>query len=297
MRTPLQSQVDDAPDHLIISEAGGACRAREPGPFRQIAVGVHVDDVGGAVGRQAHIQAGVVAQLHRRERRLGDLRDPGLHRRRQPLAGDRLGAAEFGRGLVPLAVEGDDARAAGRHLREVDLVERQDLNAAVGTSQQRDVDLAPFDVALDQRGLQVAGEHERHLTLERRAIVDDRVGRDPDRGVLARRLDDEREPERDLRDVGRGQHGRLGRRHAGAAQHILRLVLVHRQPERERRRARVGQPRALEQQRQQRLEIARAVDRLAKIEDHVGREVGDLRDGAVQIAADADRARVVSARR
>ncbi len=113
-----------------------------------------------------------------------------------------------------------------------------------------------------------------------------RVDRDADRGVLARRLDDERKRERDLRDVGRGQDDRLGRRHAGAAQHVLGLVLVHGKPERQRRRAGVGQPCALEQQRQQRLEVAGAVDRLAQVEDDVGREAGDLRHGAVQIVAD-----------
>ncbi len=83
---------------------------------------------------------------------------------------------------------------------------------------------------------------------------------------------------------GVSQHDGLGRRHAGAAQHLLGLVLVQREPERERRRARVGEARALEQQRQQRLEVARAVDRLAQVEDDVGREGGDLCDGAVQIA-------------
>src|SRR6185369_3414445 len=85
MGTSLGCEVDDTPDHFIVAETGGASGAGEStGVFRQIAVGVHVDDERRAVGPEPHIQAAVVAQLHRREGRAGDLRDARVYLSRQP---------------------------------------------------------------------------------------------------------------------------------------------------------------------------------------------------------------------
>ena len=84
----------------------------------------------------------------------------------------------------------------------IKLIKEQFIAAAVPT-EQGDVNLAPLDVLLDQRWLPVAGQHERDLPFQRGAIVDHRIGRDADRGILARRLDDERKGERDPRDVRR----------------------------------------------------------------------------------------------
>ena len=68
MGAPLEGEVDDAPDHFIVAETGGASGASEsPGAFRQITVGVDVDDERRPVGRETDVEAAVVAQLHRGE--------------------------------------------------------------------------------------------------------------------------------------------------------------------------------------------------------------------------------------
>src|SRR4051794_33373471 len=80
MGASLECEVDDTPDHLIVAETGGASGAGEStGFFRQVAVGVHVDDEGRAVSGEADVEPAVIAQLHRRERGAGDGRDARLH--------------------------------------------------------------------------------------------------------------------------------------------------------------------------------------------------------------------------
>ena len=183
MGASLESEVDDAPDDFIVTETGGAAGAgKSAGGFRQIAVGVHVDDVGGAVGREANVQAAVVAQLHRRER----ARAPRDSRRAATLPG----RPAHGTGFVPrysadvsshLRRERYDTRPPDGHLREIDLVQRQQIDAAVATPEHRHVDLASLDVALDQRGLTVARDHRGDLALEVGAIVHDRLRADAGR--------------------------------------------------------------------------------------------------------------------
>ena len=138
----------------------------------------------------------------------------------------------------------------GGHLREVDLVATAaDLMAAVAAAQHRHVDLAALDVALDQRRLAVAREHARPpgaRASARSCTTDSRA--DADRGVLARRLDDQRERQRHRRDVGR----RPGRPPRASARRRARstsfaLCLCSASPSVERRRAGVGDARALEQ--------------------------------------------------
>src|SRR6185312_440129 len=43
MRAPQEGEIDDAPNHLIIPEPGGARGPCEPCPLRQVTVRVHVD--------------------------------------------------------------------------------------------------------------------------------------------------------------------------------------------------------------------------------------------------------------
>ena len=131
MGAPLESEVDDAPDHLIVAETGGASGAGESaGVFRQIAVGVDVDDVRRAVGGQPDVEAAVVAQLHRGER--GRARPVAM---RASTSSGSAGAA------APASCRGTRARSPptspsnetmrglpGGHLREVDLVQRQQVD-------------------------------------------------------------------------------------------------------------------------------------------------------------------------
>ena len=103
MGASLECEVDDAPDHLIVTETGGAAGAGESaGTLRQIAVGIDVDDVGRAVRPEAEVEATVVAQLHRGERGPRHRRDACGDRRQARRARNRLRAAVFGGRLVPL---------------------------------------------------------------------------------------------------------------------------------------------------------------------------------------------------
>jgi len=71
-------------------------------------------------------------------------------------------------------------------------------------------------------------------------------------------------------------------------------VLVQREPERERTRARVRDALSIEQQRQQRLEAVVTADRSHRFENDVGREALMASTGSV--AGDAERARDEAAR-
>src|SRR5262245_5512041 len=106
MGASLEGEVDNAPAQVYVSEAGGASGSgKSAGRFRQIAVGIDVDDVGGAVGGEANVQAPVVAQLHRSEPRPRDGRDARLDLRGQSGAAHGLRSPILCRCLVPLRLE------------------------------------------------------------------------------------------------------------------------------------------------------------------------------------------------
>ena len=166
-------------------------------------------------------------------------------------------------------------RSAGI-VREIDLVTAADMSTPPSVRPSiDDVDLAPLDVALDQRGLAVARDHGGDLALRasaRSCTTDSRA--DADRRVLARRLDDQRERQRHRRHVGRRRQAEplpaWARPRARSTS--FALCLCSASAKRQRRRAGVGDARVLEQHRQQRLEAGVAAERLAQVEHDVGRE-------------------------
>lgn len=181
---------DDALDQIGIGEPAKRSRAADAGTVGQIAVGVDVDDVGRAVGGEAQIDACVVGQLEREE---GGARGGGAARGQ--LVGDvgahRARALVLLRRGIPLALVGDDARRAGGHPGEVDLVHGQRVER-LAVAHERDVELAAVDELLDEDRLAVARVHLGDARGELPLRLDDRAQRDARRGVLARGLDDAR---------------------------------------------------------------------------------------------------------
>ena len=95
---------------------------------------------------------------------------------------------------------------------ELHLVERQRAVA-----EDRAVDLAALDVLLDERGHLVLVEHRCDARVERGAVVDDRAGVDAARGVVERRLDDQRELEVEVRGASLRRRSRCRAGPAGRA--------------------------------------------------------------------------------
>jgi hypothetical protein len=182
---PRHGQLDDAFDEVSVRKL----RLRVPrrhGELRglvQPRVRVHLDDVRGAVGGQAHVDAGVVADEERLGRALRDALEPGHQRRivHHILGHELLGRLHL-RALVllPLRFLAGDPRHVGRKLRQIPFDGRQhDRRVA----EEANVDLAAVDVLLDERGgveLAVDGEDARHQLVD---AVDDGAGVDADGGV------------------------------------------------------------------------------------------------------------------
>ena len=130
MGAPQEGKVDDAPDHLIIPEPGGPRGPREPRPLRQIAVGVHVDDVGDPARPTAARRAARSRAAPSRRRRSPPPRRCGSAPR---ATGPRRGPAWCrGTRASSRPTCRRTRRCAGirGHLGEVDLVERKHLRAA-----------------------------------------------------------------------------------------------------------------------------------------------------------------------
>src|SRR4029453_6484037 len=91
----------------------------------------------------------------------------------------------------PLPATRRDPLAVRWHVREEKLPDRQRLKRLI--ADQADVQLAPFDVLLDDGGCADALMDERDPLLQLVVALDDRGLRDADGGFLGQRLDDQRE--------------------------------------------------------------------------------------------------------
>jgi hypothetical protein len=104
---------------------------------------------------------------------------------------DGLRPEIFDRARLPLCVIGDDVRLPLGEIREVDLLQRK--NPRLRKSEQRDVELAPFGVLLDEDRCLEQIEQLVDALPQRCFVVHDRLGPDARRSVLLRRFDDKRE--------------------------------------------------------------------------------------------------------
>ena len=69
MGPPSECEVDDVMNEVAVADTRRAARPGEPGVCGEVAVRVDVDDERRAVGVEAQVEAGVVAQLQGGERR------------------------------------------------------------------------------------------------------------------------------------------------------------------------------------------------------------------------------------
>ena len=176
--SPGESEIENSEDDVIIREPGRPRRSRKsPCLVRQIAVRVHVDDVGCPIGVKPDIHAAVVPELERVESPAGRCGDRVLQVWRQ-IAEDGLGARELHRAFDPLAFERDDARPISRQRGEIDFEKRQHLGQGARATEQRDVDLTALDVPFDQGRLSVLGDDVRDAVRARAPGRDDRFAVD-----------------------------------------------------------------------------------------------------------------------
>src|SRR4051812_46143467 len=262
----LERELDEAVDELGVRDPGGLEELRVDARGREAGDRVELVDEHLAFRLDEEVDACHPLALAGDERPHGEL----LHQLDRLLVEARRGSRGH-----PLALAGDE-RPHGELLHELDrlLVEaRRDhevhpalfvlrrVVVPVGScravrddlpGQRRErllvaehaaLDLDTFDELLDQHLLVVLeGERDGRRQL---LLV---VGlRDPDRGAQARRLDEDRVPERVLRPLSLPQGDVVRDRHAAVAHDRLEDVLVHCERRAEHARADVGHARELEQ--------------------------------------------------
>lgn len=114
------------------------------------------------------------------------------------------------------------------------------------------------------------GEDVEDPSLEGLPIVDHAGRGDPDRGVLAGRLDDQGEGKVEVPKLRRlPDHRALGDGDTQAPQDLPGLRLVEGEGKGDRRAAGVGDPQGVEDRRDRQLASRIAGQRLAEVEDHV----------------------------
>ena len=174
-------KLDEMKREIAVRETCCGCRAGKAGLRVQITIKVDVDDPRLALRVEPEVDSAVVATLQRLERRQRDLDTTARDGRRE--LDDARGAVDaLGRLGVPLRAVRDDARLVDERGAELNLGERQRATALV--AQERHVDLPAVDVLLDERRLPEGPQHPADELPEARAIVNDRVEVDADRGVF-----------------------------------------------------------------------------------------------------------------
>ena len=292
-RAPATKRVaDEEADERPVVDADGGRGARHAGAGREIAVGVHVDDVGDAARRRGARRPGRSRGRRRRgtprPRRAGRAR-----RRRSAAAGAAPGTVPRSstEPVVPLGVVRDDARHVRRERGEVDLAERQDARRRV--AEEGHVELAPVDELLDQG--RAGGRSSRPPRPRERA-------RPGSCTTLVRQIPTDPSSRTGFTMRGKGRsHASPGARQdpprrrgdAGGLEALLHAVLAEGEAQHLGRRAREGNAEQLEHERHRALEPRVAAERLAQVERAVGLELAQARPERGEVAVDRDELRVV----
>ncbi len=221
-----------APDELLVGDAGGGEGGGEAALRGDVGVDVHLEDIRLQVLVEAHVDPDVVARAgcppgvkgHFADADGGLLGDGGGDHARGVLVDEGLGA--------PLGVEVDDAGQVGREGGEVDLGDGEDGRLVV-LGEEGDVQLAPGDELLDEGGLAKAlVDGADGLGEGLAGLAHDGGGGNALAGVGTGWLDDPRRREGDLaRGVAREDQQGLGDDHAGGLHQGLAEPLVEGQGE------------------------------------------------------------------
>ncbi len=171
---------------------------------------------------------------------------------------------------APLHALGRDVLRAVRHVLEEQLPHRQRLQRLV--AHDADIDLAAFDVLLDDRRGADAFVDERHALFQLLVGVDHRGLRDADGRLLRERFHDERERQALVAAdrPARTKHVELGHMDAVIRQELFRQRLVAREQQAARIASGVRHLQQLEVADDVLVEDRHIVERLEQVEGDVG---------------------------
>src|SRR6266566_2033635 len=288
------SQCQDPMQQLGISNAVMQGRRGELLGASDLGIGVGLDVVGDAVGRESEIDARVTVELERAVNSLGGSFDAGAQLRREILGRPvQDAAALLILGVVLDPFRGDES-CAMCHASELELPDRQDAEPIV--PEHADIELPALDVLLgngrgadpfvdeaDTLGKLLVGLHHRRLR--------DAVG-----GILVQALDDERQSQaRRTPDLApHREDGECRQRDAVIGQQLLGQILAARQHEPARIAAGIGNAQQLEIAGDVLVVDGLAVELLEQIEDDVRFPALDFVADRLELVLDAARPHLVA---
>lgn len=185
----VEGEVDDALEEFFVGDAGGLGGFGEVFGVGELRVGVGFEEIDFAFGGEAEVHAGVAGLAQGPVDSLADVGDVLVRAGRK--VGGRPGgdAGAFLIIHIPFHFRGDDAGGAFGEIFEGNFPDGQGLEA--GVAHDGDVELAAFDVLLDD---DVGGEllvDEAHAIDEFLLVGDDGGLGDADRAVGGRGFDDQ----------------------------------------------------------------------------------------------------------